>query len=139
MRLSFFLFLILLFLSCRPSLDRLAENRLHFGTSGGYAGSSRTYILSADNGKILLYESLTDDLSRIGRLNKEGVAEVFQRFADLPDQASTPANHNAFFQQFKDDKLVREIQWAAPTSAPNAATQQLFEDLMAIMRQLNEL
>ncbi|MEM7571397.1 MAG: hypothetical protein AAF433_00800 [Bacteroidota bacterium] len=138
-RVALFLLLLGQIMACRPSLDRLSEDRLHFGTSGGFAGSSRTYIISASNGKILLHESLTEELSRVGRLNKEGVAEVFRRLESLPDKAGAAANHNAFFQQFTDNQLVREIKWAAPSSAPNTATQQLFEDLMAMMRQLNEM
>ncbi|MEM9837252.1 MAG: hypothetical protein AAF828_12155 [Bacteroidota bacterium] len=137
MKYLLFLLILLTGLGCQQyTLEKLPENRLHFGNTGGVTGELREYILLLDSGRLLFHDPLTDEVERVGKLKKEQLANVTQELEKVSfAQRGPAANRNTVLIYYHDGQK-EEVQWNGPQSAPSPATQACFEDLMTMVREI---
>lgn len=132
-----YLILLLSLLGCQKyTSDTLPDNRLHFGSSGGFSGEIREYVLLLDSGRILFDNQLTGEVEKIGKLSKEKFAAVQQEVAaiNFSGPAPRPANRNIAVTLYRDG-TAHQLQWAG-SNAPDAAAGRCFTELMAEVRRM---
>lgn len=140
LRLLTFLVPLLLLTSCQKyTVDKLPEERLHFGNSGGFTGEIREYILLMDNGRILFDNQTTGELEKIGKMKKEGLLALKAELAkiDFAMAGNKPANMNTLLALHSGGQ-TQSLQWSGPKNAPSEAAGQCFQQLMATVRALRE-
>ncbi|MFK8162883.1 MAG: hypothetical protein AB8H12_10515 [Lewinella sp.] len=140
MRLFTYLIPFLLLASCQKyTLDKLPEERLHFGNAGGFTGEIREYILLMDNGRILFDNQTTGKLEKIGKMKKEGLLALKAELASIDFNAGSnkPANMNTLLSLHAGGK-TQSLQWAGPKNAPSEAARHCFQQLMTTVRALRE-
>lgn len=140
MRCTILLCLCGLFFGCNKyTIEKLPEERLHFGNAGGFTGEIREYILLLDNGRILFNNRETGQLEKIGKLKKEGLAATRTELAaiDFSTAQNKPGNMNTLLE-YHVNGGVKSMQWSGPKNAPDQAAGACFQQLMASVRALRE-
>ena len=140
LRLLAYLLPLFLFLGCQKyTVEKLPDNRLHFGNAGGFTGEIREYILLLDNGRILFNNRTTGELEKIGKLKKEELV-VFQAEIDKINFQATPnkpANMNTMMTRYSGG-LAQPLNWSGPSNAPSKDAGACFQALMAQVRAMRE-
>jgi hypothetical protein len=124
------------FLGCQKyAMDKLPDNRVHFGNSGGFTGEIREYILILDNGQILFNNQVTEELEKIGKLKKEELGVFLTEIDKINFQATPnkPANMNTMMTRYAGG-LAQPLLWSGPKNAPSKEAGACFQALMAKVR-----
>ena len=140
MRLLTILVPLLVLTNCQKyTVDKLPEERLHFGNAGGITGEIREYILLLDNGHILFDNQTSGELEKIGKMKKEGLMALKKELAsiDFSSSQNKPANMNTLLSLHSDGK-TQSLQWSGPKNAPSEAAGHCFQQLMATVRALRQ-
>ncbi|WP_157472157.1 hypothetical protein [Neolewinella persica] len=140
MRLLTYLVPLLLLTSCQKyTIDKLPEERLHFGNAGGITGEIREYILLMKNGRILFDNQATGELETIGKMKKEGLAALKAELAsvDFAGPKNKPGNMNTLLTLHSGGNIQR-LQWSGPKNAPSEAAGHCFQELMGTVRAMRE-
>jgi hypothetical protein len=121
------------------TVDKLPEERLHFGNAGGITGEIREYILLMNNGRILFDNQTTGELEKIGKMKKEGLRTLKAELAtvDFAAAQTKPANMNTMLALHTGGK-TQQLQWSGPKNAPSEAAGHCFQELMGTVRAMRE-
>ncbi|TXF88616.1 hypothetical protein FUA23_14210 [Neolewinella aurantiaca] len=140
MRLFIYILPLLLFTCCQKyTVNKLPDNRLHFGNAGGYTGEIREYIFLLDNGQVLFKNRDTGELEKIGKLKKEERMVFIAELDRINFKASSrkAANMNTMMTRYTEG-AAEKLQWSGPRSAPSPEAGAFFQTLMAKVRALRE-
>ena len=115
-----------------PSPSTLFKRQLTFGSGGGFAGKTRSYVLH-ENGEIWVRERVTDSLTLHKTLTEKQTKQFFQSADQLQldkYKFNNPGNIYYFIEYNNPKKRYKaKVTWGAPKQKVSVYVQRFYNQL----------